>query len=123
MNEIRQRVDRLHAVVDDINLAAALELKVDGILDNGGLELHHDGLNRQPVARRRLDNRHVAQAAERHVQSARNRRRSHRQDVDLFLDLFEPFLVSNAEPLFFVNNHQTEILKLDVLRQEVDACR
>ena len=32
--------------------------------------------------RRRLDDRHVADAGERHVQRARNRRRRHRQDVD-----------------------------------------
>ena len=118
LHEIRQRINRLDAVVNNIDLAAALQLKIDRILDDDGLELHDDGLNRQAVARRRLDNRHVPQPAERHVERARNRRRGHRHHVDLFLDLLEALFVRHAETLLFVDDHQTEILKLDVLRKQ-----
>ena len=118
LNEIRQRIDRLHAIVDDVNLAAALQFEVDGILDNRRFELHDDRLNGQTIARRGLDDGHVAQAAQRHVQRSGDRRRRHRDNVHLFLDLLQPFFVGHTEALLFVDDHQTEILKLHVLRKQ-----
>ena len=45
------------------------------LADDLRVELDDVGLDRQPILRRRLDDRHVADADERHVQRARNRRR------------------------------------------------
>ena len=101
--------------MDDIHLATAFEFEVDRIFDDGGLEFHHNGLNRQAVARWSLNDGHVTQPAERHIQRARNRRCGHGDDIDLFLEMLQTLFVSNAEALFLVDNHQTEILKLDVL--------
>ena len=76
------------------------------------------GLDRQPVARRRLDDRHVADAHERHVQRARNRRRAHRQHVDLAAHLLDALLVRDAEALLLVDDEQAEVVEAHVLRQQ-----
>src|SRR5262245_32677221 len=47
-----------------------------------------------------------------------NGRRGHRRDIDLFLDLLESLFVRDTEPLLFINDHQAEIVKLDVLRKQ-----
>ena len=82
------------------------------------IELDDVRLDRQPIARRRLDHRHVADADQRHVQRPRNRRRRHRQHVDLLAQLLDALLVRHAEPLLFVDDEQAEIAKHDVLRQQ-----
>ena len=86
--------------------------------DDLRIELDDVGLNRQAILRRRLDDRHVADADERHVQRPRNRRRAHRQHVDFFFELLDLLLVGDAEPLLFVDHQQSEIAELDVLRQQ-----
>ena len=82
LDHARQRVDRLDAVVDEEDLAAARQLVADRRGDHVGRELDDRGLDREPVARRRLDHRHVADAGEAHLQRARDRRRRQRQHVD-----------------------------------------
>ena len=56
-----QRVDRLDAVVDEINLAIALQFGINRLADQLFLERRNHGLNRQAIARRRFDDRHIAQ--------------------------------------------------------------
>ena len=112
------RVDRLDAVVDEVDLAAALELGADGARDDLLVELDDVGLDRQAILRRRLDDRHVADAGERHVQRARNRRRRHRQHVDALAQLLDPLLVRDAEALLLVDDQQAEIPELHVLREQ-----
>ena len=76
-------VDRLDAVVDEVDLAAALQLHFDGGADQLLVELGDDGLDGHAIFGRRLDDGHVAQADERHVQRARDGRRGHGEHVDL----------------------------------------
>src|SRR5262249_53628196 len=61
--EVRQRVNRFDAVVNDVNLATAIEFEIDRVLDDDRLELHDNRLNGQPVAGSGFDNGHVSQAA------------------------------------------------------------
>ena len=82
------------------------------------IELDDVGLNREAILRRRLDDRHVADADQRHVQRARNRRRRHRQHVDLLAHLLDALLVRDAEALLLVDDQQAEIAELHVLRQQ-----
>ena len=117
-DEIADRVDRLDAVVDEVHLAAALHLGADRARDHRRVELDDVGLDREAIARRRLDDRHVADAGERHVQRARNRRRRHRQHVDPLAQLLDALLVRDAEPLLLVDDEQPEIAELHVLRQQ-----
>ena len=110
-------VDSFDAIVDEVDLAAALEFDFDRGSNDLLVELGHDGLNRHAIFRRRLDDGHIAQADERHVQRARNRRGAHGEDVDLLAHLLQALLVAHAETLLFVDNEQAEVLKLDVFRQ------
>ena len=104
--------------MDEVHLPAAFDLGANRARDDVGFELHHLRLNREPIARRRLDHRHVANADERHVQRPRDRRRRHRQHVDLLAQLLQPFLVRDAESLFLVHDEQAEIAELHVLREQ-----
>ena len=86
--------------------------------DHVWVELHDVGLDRQAILRRRLDHRHVADADERHVQRARDRRGRHGQDVHFLAHLLDALLVRDAEALLFVHDEQTEVPELHVLRQQ-----
>src|SRR6185369_12520782 len=107
-------VDRLDAIVNEKDLPTAREFEIDRRLDHAVRELHHLRLNREPVARCGLDQRHVAHAAERHVQRAWNGRRRKRQHVDTLLQLLEPLLVGHSETLLFVDDAKSEIFEANV---------
>ena len=99
-------LDRLDPVVDEEHLAAAVELAQDRVADEPGRRLGDPGLDRQPVLRRRLDDRHVADAGEGQVQRPRDRRRGQGQDVDLAPELLQPLLRRDAEPLLLVDDDE-----------------
>ena len=52
-------VDGFDAVVDEVGLAAAFELHLDGGADEFFVELGDDGLDGHAVFGRRLDDRHI----------------------------------------------------------------
>ena len=118
LDQVADREDRFDAVVDEVDLAAARQLVADRPPDHLLIELDDVGLNRQAILRRRLDDRHVADADERHVQRPRNRRRAHRQHVDLLPQLLDLLLVADAEPLLLVDDEQAEVAELHVLREQ-----
>ena len=60
----RDGLDRLHPVVDEEHLAAAIELAGDGLLEQPVVPRFHESEDRRAVARRRLDEREVTQAGE-----------------------------------------------------------
>src|SRR5262249_3006580 len=93
LNEIGQGIDRFDSVVDDVYLSAALQFVVDGIFDDGRLELGDNGLNRQTIAWRGFNHGHFAKSAQVHVQRSWDRSRRQCQNVDLFYDLVEAPLV------------------------------
>ena len=98
--------DRLDAVVDEEDLPAAVELRLDRLADDLGLPRHDLRLDREPVPRRRLDDREVAQAREREVERPRDRRRRHREDVDRRLPLLQALLLRDAEALLLVHDRE-----------------
>ena len=108
----------MHAVVQEENLAAAIQFALDGVADDALVVLRDDGLDRQPVVRRRLDGAHVARAGEREVKRARNRRGAQREHVHQRAQQLELLLVHHAEALLLVNDHQPEVLERDVVLQQ-----
>ena len=70
------------------------------------------------VLRRLLDDAHVADAAHRHVEGARDGGRRKGQHVDGGAHLLEFLLVPHAEPLFLVDDAEAEVLELDVVLDE-----
>ena len=76
-------LDGLDLVVQEVDLAAALQLAQHGLADHAVALVAHEGLDRQPPLRRGGDHAQVAQAFERHAQRARDRRGGEREHVDL----------------------------------------
>ena len=66
----------------------------------------------------RFDHGHVTQADQRHVQGARNGSGGKGQSVDILAHFLEALFVSDPETLFFVDNEQTEILKLNIFGEQ-----
>ena len=114
----RNLPDALHAIVDEINLPAALQFLLQRRLNQFFIPARDHGLNRHAIFGRRFNHAHVAQSHQRHVQRARNRCRRHGQHVHLFAHLLDAFFVPHAETLFFVHNQQSEIGKFQILRQQ-----
>ena len=111
--------DALHAVVDEVDLPAAVQLAQDHLAHQARRRRRVDvGLDRQALLGRRLDHAHVAHADQRHVQRARDRRGGHRQHVHLGAQLLEPLLVAHAEALLLVHDDQAEVLEAHVLLQQ-----
>ena len=96
----------------------AREFRLDSLFYHFLGERRDDGLNGEAVARRRLNDRHVAESDQRHVQRARNRRGGEGERVYVFPHFLEAFFVSNAKALFFVHHEQSQILKFHVFRKQ-----
>ncbi len=100
------------------HLTAAFQLAQDRVTNQSLIVAGYVGLNRQAIYRRRFDDAQLANADQRHVQGARDRRRGETQNVDELAQLLEPFLVHHAKTLLFVDDDQTQILELDVFLQQ-----
>ncbi len=111
-------VDGFNAVVDEVDLTAALQFHLDGGADELLVELGDDGLDGHAVFGRRLDDGHVAQAHQAHVQGARDGRGGHGEHVDGRAHLLQALLVLDAEALLFIDDEQAEILELELLRED-----
>jgi hypothetical protein len=109
-------------VVQVEDLALAIELALDGVADDVVVVARDVGAHRQAIDRRGLDDAEVADAGQRHLQGARDRRRGHRHDVDQRPQLLDLLLVLDAEAVLFVDHQQAEVLELHVgLQQAVGA--
>ena len=71
-----------------------------------------------PVLGRRRERRHLADAGDRHLERARDRRRAHREDVDVRLELLQRVLVLDAEALLLVDDEEAEVLEDHLLGED-----
>ena len=108
----------LHPVVDEEDLAPAVKLPLDRVLDHGPAEAGDDRLDGQPVERRCLDHRQVADSCHGHVERAWDGRGGEREDVHRGSHLLDALLVGDAEAVLLVHHEQPQPLALDVLGQE-----
>ena len=99
-------------------LAVPLHLAIERLLDQILVVLADERADRAAPLGRRLDHRDVTQAGERHVQRARDRRRAHREHVDLEAQLPQQLLLCDAEPLLLVDDHEPELLRDHVPRED-----
>ena len=114
----RDAVNRLDVVMHEKDLPAAIQLPRNRLVNHVVVELHDIRAHREAAFRRRFDDAQIADAHQRHVQRARNRRRRERQHVHERPVLPDFFLVRHAETLLFVNNHQPQIFEPDVFLQQ-----
>ena len=108
----------LDARTDIEGLAAAIALAQQRLAHHDRIERRDEGAHRQPIDRRRGDDRHFAHAGQRQLQRARDRRRGQRQDVHLGAQLFQLLLVGDAEMLLLVDDDEAEVLELDRLAEK-----
>jgi hypothetical protein len=111
-------LDRLDAVVQVEGLAAALVLAHEGLAHELLVVLPDVRADRQPSLRRRLDDADVPQPGERHVQRAGDRRRREREHVDLEPKLAQELLLRDAEALLLVHDHEPDVFRDDVARED-----
>ena len=104
----RDALDRLDAVVQVEHLAAPRQLRLHGVAHQRLVVAPDDGADGQALARRRLDDAQVAGAHEREVERARDRRRAHREDVDLGAEALQALLVADAEAVLLVDDDQAQ---------------
>ena len=115
-----KHLDVLDHVVHEIDLAAATGLAKAGLAHQAVAPLGDECFDGHALGGRRGHERQVPQAAERHVERARNRRSRQGQRVDVRAQLLEPLLVADAKAMFFVDDDETEIVESDVaLKQAV----
>ena len=105
-------------VVDEENLAFAQQFPADGFGHGPLVVLTDVGEDRPAGGRRRSDERQVPDAGQAHFQRSRYRRGRHGQHVHVGAQLLYRLFVGDAEALLLVHHQQTEILELDVLRQQ-----
>ncbi len=65
-----------------------------------------------------MDQAHVPDPGQRHVQSSRNGGSCQSQYIDGRSELLEAFLVNHSKPLFLIDDHQSEIFEFDVLGEQ-----
>ena len=106
------------ARADIEGLAAAIALAQQRLAHHDRIERRDEGAHRQPVDRRRRDDRHFAHAGQRQLQGARDRRRGQRQHMHFGAQLLELLLMRDAEMLLLVDDDQAEVLELDALAEE-----
>jgi len=92
--------------VHEVDLPTAVHLAQDRLADQRLVPLGHKGAHRQTVLRRRVDNAHITDATERHVERPRDRRGREGEHVDLAPHLLQLLLVADAKALFLVDDEQ-----------------
>src|SRR6266576_657929 len=110
-------VDRLDAVVQVEGLALTCVFAAERRLDKLLVVFAHEGTDRAAALRGGLDHGDVAQARERHVQRAWDRRRGQAENVDLEAELTQELLLRDAETLLLVDDDQAELLRDHVARE------
>ena len=111
-------LDRGHLVVDEEDLALAQQLAPDRRGDLLLVVRADEGEDGVPLLRRGGQGGHLADAGDRHLQGARDRRRGHGQHVDGGAQPLELLLVLDAEALLLVDDDQAEVLERDLAREQ-----
>ena len=105
------RGDRIDAVVHVKDLAVAQELASDRGADLGVRVGANEGQDRLAFLGRGLEDRHLANAGDRHLEGTRDGGGGHGQDVHVGAQGLERFLVLDAEALLLVDDDEAELLE------------
>ena len=109
---------RFDPVMDEVDLPAPPQFAQHRFSDECVARSDDLRANGQAAGRRCFDDREIAHARHGHLQGARDRRRRECQDVDLGAELLQAFLVFDAEPLFLVDDHETQVAEYHILLDE-----
>ena len=115
LQPVRDIRNRLHAVVDIINLSFPRQFPVHGCPYHFLVIFTHIRLNGHPVHGRLLQNAHIADSRQTHMQRPWNRRRAQSQNIHTGLQLFDLLLVRHAEALFLINDQKPQVFIFHIL--------
>src|SRR3712207_310824 len=82
------------------------------------MPLRHERLDGQALRGWRRDKRQIAQAAQSHVERARNRRRGQCEHMHFRTECFQALLVANTEAVLLVDDDQTEVFEAYMCMQQ-----
>ena len=105
------RGDRIDAVVHVEDLAVAQELAPDRGADLGVRVSANEGQDGLAFLGRSLEDRHLADTGDRHLEGTRDGGGRHRQDVHVGAQGLEGFLVLDAEALLLVDDDEAQLLE------------
>ena len=111
-------INVVDAIMQIIDLPAALDLAPDGVGYNAPVVLQHEGLHRQAILRRLLDIRHVADAGHGHVECAGDGRCRESQHVHALRELLDMLLVGDAEALLLIHHEKAEVFEFHILAEK-----
>ena len=111
----RRAGDRVHPVMQVVDLPAAPQLLLDRFRQNPHIVLHHIGLHRMAVLRGLLQHRHIADAGHRHVERAGDGGSGEGEHIDGWEQLLEMLLLRHAEALLLIDDDKAQIFELDIL--------
>ena len=98
--------DGQHAIVQEENLATAIDFPLHRVPDNALVILGDDRFDGQAIMRRRLNGAHVARASQRQVKRAWDRRGAEGEHIDHLAEHLEFLLVQYPEALLLVDHHE-----------------
>ena len=111
-------INHLNSVVKEEYLTVTLHLVVNCVSDISLIVLPDVGFDWQPVHWSRIDNRHVFYAWQRHVKRSRDWSCRHTQNINVFSQHFEFFLVFYAKPVLLIDYQQAQILEHNIILQK-----
>ena len=102
-----------------VQLTTTKNFPQHGFLDGGIVVLAHEGFHAQALGWRRGNDRQVANAGHGHVERTWNGRGGEGKDVDLGTQGLDTFFLLHTKAVFFVDDQQSQVLKLDVFLQQL----
>ena len=113
---LRKRLDVMHAIVDEVDLAVTAQFPHDRMANQLVTRTSDASVDSHAILRRRFQIRDIANPGQRHVQGSWDRCGTQRQHVDGATERLQAFLDFDAEPLLFVDDQQSKIAETDVPR-------
>src|SRR5512142_3079471 len=103
--------DILYPVMYEENLPVSREFVFDRLFDHLPIEQRHDAFDRESLFRGSFYDAQTSYIGHGHRESPGDRRCGEGDDIDRFLQLLYPFLLSDAEPVLFVDNEKAELVE------------
>ena len=109
LDERRHGGQGLDPVVDEEDLAAAGQLALEGLADQLPAEGGHHRFDREPIQRRRFDDRQIPDPRQGHIERPGDRGGRQGQDIHGLSDLLDPLLVRHAEAVLLIHDEEPQV--------------
>ena len=115
---VRDQIDIVDPVMDVIDLSPAGQLPDDGFPDHLFIVFHDIGLDGDAAFRGFLQQAHIPDPDQAHMEGPGNRRGGQGQDIHILPQFFDLFLVGDAEALLLVDHQQAKVFKMNIFGQQ-----